>query len=222
MISKKAKTNFLQVMKNQTPNLQIGVMGAAFKYTPGAIIEAYKIGKFIAEKGCVLITGATTGVPYAAVIGARAYNGLIVGISPASNAKQHADDFGKPLHGYDAIVYTGMGYTGREPINIASCDAIIFIGGEFGTLTEFGQGFYEGKVLGVLTGVGGISDKLKQIVGYMETNFGSEIIYDSDSMKLVENVIKTAESRESSARHIHKSKIHLGEDVRNVLGEYIK
>jgi uncharacterized protein (TIGR00725 family) len=222
MITRKANKNILSSITNHTPGLQIGVMGGAFKYTPEAIIEAYRVGKFIAEKGCVLITGATTGIPYAAVLGAKTHNGVVVGISPASNARQHADDFGKPLNGYDAVVYTGMGYNGREPINIASCDGIIFIGGEFGTLIEFGQGFYEGKVLGVLTGVGGISDKLKQIVGYMETNFGSEIIYDSESLKLVERVIKAVENAQTYARHIHKSRTHLGEEVRNILGEYIE
>src|SRR3989338_4784298 len=101
-------------MANKTPNLQIGVMGGAFEYTPEAISAAYNVGKTIAQNNCTLITGATTGIPYAAALGTRSAGGLSIGISPGKDAKEHVERFGKPLEGLDAIIYTGMGFNGRE------------------------------------------------------------------------------------------------------------
>lgn len=204
-------------MENTIPRIQIGVMGGAFKYTTEAISAAYKVGKIIAEKDCTLVTGATTGIPHAAALGASKHGGFVVGISPASNAKEHSERYKKPLYGLNAIVYTGMGYNGREPINVATCDGIIYIGGEFGTLIEFGQGFYEGKVLGVLTGVGGISDKIAGLLKHMGSSYGSKIIYESEPEKLVCEVLRAVEASQNSAKHIHKYKHEFGSDVRKIL-----
>lgn len=207
-------------MKTKSPNLQIGVMGSAFNYSNKAIIAGYKAGKAIAENNCTLVTGATTGVPYAAVLGAKESNGTVIGISPANDANEHINKYKKPLDGFDAIVYTGMGYNGREPINIKTCDGIIYIAGEFGTLIEFGQGFYDGKVLGVVIGIGGITDKIKEIVKLMKSSYGSEIIYDTDPKRLVKSVIKSVENKRNSARHLHKKTTLLGQDVKNILLKY--
>lgn len=169
--------------------MQIGIMGGAFKFSEEALQAARIIGKKIAEQGHVLISGATTGIPYAASMAAYSAGGITVGISPAANPDEHVNKYGKPLDGLTAIIYTGMGYNGREPINIASCDGIIYIGGEFGTLIEFGQGFYDGKVLGVLKGVGGISDKVDEILSWMTTDHGAKVYLDDNPEELVEKVI---------------------------------
>lgn len=201
-------------MKTQIPNVQIGVMGGAFVYTPEAIRAAYNVGRTIAQNDCTLITGATTGIPYAAAIGASSEGGLSIGISPGKDAKEHVERFGKPLEGLDAIIYTGMGFNGREPINIASCDGVIYIGGEFGTLIEFGQGFYDGKVLGVLTGVGGISDSIKEIVGKMSSGYGSKIIYESNPKKLAEMVIGAVKVNQVLLKRDLKKE----EDIKRIIG----
>jgi uncharacterized protein (TIGR00725 family) len=204
-------------MKSKISNIQIGVMGGAFKYSKEAIIASFKVGKEIAKQNCTLITGATTGIPYAAIIGANENNGLTIGISPASNSSEHSLQYKKPLDGLDAIVFTGMGYNGREPILTSSCDGLICIGGEFGTLIEFGQGYYNGKVLGVLLGIGGITDFIKNILQNIETNFGSEIIYSSEPEQLVNEVIKKVENRKISPKHIYKQSNESGLDVRIII-----
>lgn len=193
-------------------------MGGAFVYTPEAIKAAYIVGKTIAQNNCTLITGATTGIPFAAVIGASDNGGLTIGISPGKNVQEHTEKYGKPLEGLNGIIYTGMGFNGREPINIASSDGLIYIGGEFGTLIEFGQGFYEGKVLGVLTGVGGITDSIKDILKKINSRYGSEIIYDSDPEKLVEKVIKIVKARQGSLKFSLKTK----DEIKKILEEIKK
>jgi hypothetical protein len=200
------------------PRLQIGVMGGAFRYSAEAVKAAYRAGAAIARNGGTLVTGATTGVPFAAVLGAKSCNGLAVGISPAGNAREHVERYGKPLEGLDAIIYTGMGYNGREPINISSCDGIVYIGGEFGTLIEFGQGYYEVKVLGIITGVSGVSCKIKELVGMVSSSYGSEIIYCPLPEELVRRVIAAVEKRGGSAKHICRASAAIGMDVKSMIG----
>jgi len=175
--------------------LQIGVMGGAFSYTKKALETAYEIGKEIAKADAILITGGTTGIPYRAAQGAKDAGGLSIGISPAVDRIEHIEKFEKPTNAYDVLIFTGMGYSGRNPINIRSCDGVIYIGGEAGTLNEFTNGLYEAKVLGVFEGVGGITDKIKEIMKEIKTNHGSIIIYDNDPIRLVQKVISEIKVR---------------------------
>jgi uncharacterized protein (TIGR00725 family) len=204
-------------MKSKVSNIQIGVMGGAFKYSKEAINAAYRVGKEIAKQNCTLFTGATTGIPYAATIGANENNGLTIGISPASNPSDHSFQYKKPLDGFDTIVFTGMGYNGREPLLTSSCDGLIYIGGEFGTLIEFGQGYYNGKVLGVLIGIGGITDFIENILQKIETDFGSEIVVSSEPEQLVKDVVTKVENRKVSIKHFYEQSNNLGIDVRTII-----
>ena len=204
-------------MNRKIAKLQIGVMGGAFEFSDEAIISAYRIGKEIAKQNCVLLTGSTTGIPYAATIGTNEENGVSIGVSPASNAKEHIEKYKKPLDGYDTIIYTGMGYNGREPILTASCDGLIYIGGEFGTLIEFGQGFYSGKVLGVLIGVGGISDKIKNILENIKSSFGSTVIFGTQPEKLVNDVINEIENKKTALKHIIDKSVNFGNKEREII-----
>ena len=201
----------------KSPRIQIGVMGGAFVYNKKALNYAYCVGKNLAQRNCTLVTGATTGIPHAAVLGAADHGGFSIGISPAKDFVEHVERYKKPIEGLDVIVYTGMGFNGREPLNINSCDGLIYIGGEFGTLIEFGQGFYEGKILGVLKGVGGISDKIEKILSYMSSHYDSKIIYDSNPENLVNKVISAVKKRKKSLRNIEKKVQNFGRDVKRLL-----
>ena len=204
-------------MNRKIAKLQIGVMGGAFEYSNKAIIASYKIGKEIAKQDCVLMTGAASGIPYASTIGANENNGLSIGVSPANNSEEHYKLYKKPLDGYDTIIYTGMGYTGRGAMLTSSCDGILYIGGELGTLIEFGQGFYSGRVLGILIGVGGISDNIEDILKNIKTNFGSNIIFDTEPERLVQKVINEIERKKISLKHIVNKSSKLGKEVREII-----
>lgn len=186
------------------PNLQIGVMGGAFVYSEKALAAARIIGEEIAKAGCTLITGGTTGIPYEASKGTRAKGGLSVGISPAVDAKEHAERFKKPLD-YDVIIYTGFGYSGRNPINIRACDGVIYIGGESGTLNEFTNGLYEARILGVLEGVGGVTDKIRDLIASFKSNHGSKVIFDTDPIRLVKRVIELVKSQPNVSWNVEEN-----------------
>ena len=137
--------------------IRIGVMGSAAAETDAVVdIVCRDLGRAVAEAGCCLLTGACPGLPHEAVLGAKEAGGHVVGISPAASLREHVDVHGSPYREYDVLIFTGLGLMGRELINIRSSDIIVVVGGRSGTLGEFAIAYEEGKLIGVLTGTGGI------------------------------------------------------------------
>jgi predicted Rossmann-fold nucleotide-binding protein len=64
--------------------------------------------------------------------------------------------------GFDVLIYTGSGLMGREITNIRSGDMVVFAGGRSGTLGELAIAYDEGRLLGVLTGTGGITGMVEE------------------------------------------------------------
>src|SRR5215216_6060403 len=109
---------------------KVGVMGSANDVlTDGererlsAISE--ELGRAIAERGCILVTGATTGLPDLVSRAAHNCGGLTIGISPAMNIQEHVEQYNLPVDGVDVIIYTGFGLKGRNVINIRASDIVV-------------------------------------------------------------------------------------------------
>lgn len=176
--------------------ITVGVMGSAGGSLSGEVLKtAYEMGRQIAGRGCVLITGACPGLPHEAVKGAKSAGGIVVGISPALNFEEHCIKYRSPYEGYDALVYTGSGLMGREIENIRSCDLVVFMGGRSGTLGEFAIAYDEGKMIGVLQGTGGIADRMDTIVGLIQKETGSRIVYSPDPADLLDRLIAVYRER---------------------------
>ena len=94
---------------------------------------------------CILITGATTGLPDLVAQAFRNHGGFALGVSPAENRSEHVGRYGLPDDGADVIIYTGFGYKGRNVINVRSADIVLIIGGATGTLNEFTIAYDEGR-----------------------------------------------------------------------------
>ena len=172
------------------PRLAIGVMGASGgELTAEAIASSRALGEAIARAGCTLVNGACPGLPHHAAQGARAVGGLTVGISPGLSREEHVGKYGSPTDAYEVIVYTGSGLMGREVTNIRSSDIVVIAGGRSGTLGEFAIAYDEGKLIGVLTGTGGITDVLPQIVEVCHKDAGAHLIYDDDPERLVARLL---------------------------------
>lgn len=180
----------------QFPPLTIGVMGSAGgDLQPDVCQRVRGLGRAIASRGYLLITGACPGLPHEAVLGAKEKDGVVVGISPALNLTEHVVKYLSPTRGYDAIVYTGSGLMGREIENIRSCDVVVFAGGRSGTLGEFSIAFDEGKVIGVLEETGGITQHLRTIIGMVGKQTGSIVCYDSDPDALLDKLERVYQER---------------------------
>jgi uncharacterized protein (TIGR00725 family) len=155
----------------------------------GALETTKELGREIIRHKAVLVTGATTGAPYWAAIGAKEENGFVVGLSPAQSEKEHVQNYKLPLDYHDIIIYTGFGYAGRNLLLTRASDAVIITCGRIGTLNEFTIAFEDQKPIGVLTGTGGIADEIRDILKKAHRGNG-KVIFDSDPKKLVEKVIE--------------------------------
>lgn len=116
-------------MPARTHRFVIGVMGPA-ACDPQTAEISRSIGRGIAERGGVLLCGGRSGVMEAAAAGAREAAGLTIGILPGINARESA-----PNPYIDIALFTGLGEA-RNWLNVCASDAIIAIGGGFGTLSE--------------------------------------------------------------------------------------
>lgn len=167
--------------------IQIGVMGSAGgDIADGELALARRIGRRVAERGCVIVTGACPGLPHAAVLGAHQAGGQSLGVSPAHSREEHVSAFDSPLEPYSAIVFTSSGLMGREVHNIHSSDFVIFIGGRSGSLGEFAIAYDEGKLIGILRNSGGISNEFARIARLVNKQTGAVIIEDDDPERLVD------------------------------------
>jgi uncharacterized protein (TIGR00725 family) len=107
----------------------VGIMGPGESATPEDNEIAFDLGKAIAEKGWVLLTGGRSfGVMDAAMKGAHEGNGLTIGILPNDNAVNSSDNA-------DIKILTGMG-SARNLINVLSSHVIVVIGMAAGTASE--------------------------------------------------------------------------------------
>src|SRR3989344_8558198 len=64
---------------------------------PGTVEKAREIGRLIAERGMVLVTGATTGIPYWAAKGAKDAGGIVIGLSPSVSKLAHIKSYHLPI-----------------------------------------------------------------------------------------------------------------------------
>jgi uncharacterized protein (TIGR00725 family) len=174
--------------------VKVGVMGSAGgRMSEEALNKSYLLGKAIAEKDCVVVTGGCPGLPFAATKGAKEAGGFTVGISPGMDLREHVELYKSPTEYLDILIFTGSGLMGREVIGVRSCDVIIIVGGRSGTLGEFCIAYDEGKPIGVLEGTGGITPRLRDIVQAVQKDTGSEVVYDTDPYRLIEQLLEVYE-----------------------------
>ena len=172
--------------------LTVGVMGSASgPISARAMRLARELGRAIAVQGCVTITGACPGLPLAAAQGAYEEGGLVVGISPGLSLDEHREKYSSPVNCHDVLIFTGSGLMGREVVNIRSSDMVAILGGRSGTLGELAIAYDEGKLIGVLTDTGGISNMVAKILVACEKNTGARVLYDDDPRRLVERMVRT-------------------------------
>lgn len=155
---------------------------------PDAAEKAEKFGRLIAEHNMILVTGATTGIPYWAAKGAKDAGGIVIGLSPAASRAAHVKSYHLPLDYHDLIIYTGFDYAGRNLLLVRSADAIVTICGRMGTLNEFTIGFEDKKPQGILAGTGGMADMIPEIIKQAHRGPG-KVVVDSEPEKLLEKMI---------------------------------
>jgi uncharacterized protein (TIGR00725 family) len=185
---------------------KIAVSGAAqVSHCCKGIVEISKeVGREIARQGCVLITGATTGVPYYAALGCKEVGGFSVGFSPAISEAAHLKTYRLPIDPFDIMIYTGADYVGRNIIMTKSADGVVIICGRMGTLHEFATAFEIQKPIGVLEGTGGTADKIRKIATGPYRGV-KKIIYDNDPKRLIKRLIEEIKKEKKKNQKLERS-----------------
>src|SRR5216110_3098684 len=148
--------------------------------------KAQALGKAIANRKVILLTGATTGLIYATGKAAHDAGALHIGISPAHDEREHVESYALPTGACDMIIYTGFGLKGRNVVLVRSCDVVVFIAGSIGSLNEFTIAYDEGKIIGCLAGTGGVADEIKRIAETFPKKTKARIVYDDDPARLID------------------------------------
>jgi len=166
------------------------VSGAAAGATvKGAHDLAQALGRAIAKQGHILTTGATVGLPYFAAYGAKEAGGTSIGFSPASSLREHVRKYRLPHDVFDFINFTGMNYVGRDLYLVQSSDAVITVGGRFGSLHEFTSALEAHKPCGVLIGSGGTADLIPELMKTLQAPANDLVIYDDDPVRLIKRMV---------------------------------
>jgi uncharacterized protein (TIGR00725 family) len=177
--------------------IKIGVMGSSEIPKDNILIDkAREIGKEIARHNCILINGATTGLPDEAARGAKEEEGFVLGISPAKDLKEHTEVYRLPSKYYDSIVFTGVGFNFRNIFNIRTSDAVVFIRGSLGTLNEFTIAYEDGKVIGILEKTGGISEFFDELIEICKKHTNATIVRDADPRIIIRKLVQEVKKKD--------------------------
>ncbi len=120
--------------------MQISVIGSGSEWEA----QAEKVGRLLAERGCAVVTGGGDEVMAAAARGAKQAGGRTIGILPGESPEE-ANEW------IDFAVATGIGHA-RNLAVAASGDAVIAVGGSWGTLSEIAFARRLGRPTVVLAG----------------------------------------------------------------------
>jgi len=148
---------------------------------------AFLVGREVAGHGGVVVTGATSGIPFDGARGAKSVGGTVLGFSPASTRAAHLRTYRLPTQAHDIIFYTGYEYSGRDTLMVDLVDAVIIVSGRMGTLHEFTSAFEARKITGVLLGSGGLSDEIPELIDKANRGPG-KVLFDGDPVALVARV----------------------------------
>jgi len=118
--------------------IQVSVVGSGTEHEE----RAETVGRLLAEGGATVVTGGLGEVMAAAARGAKAAGGTTIGILPGET-RASANQW------LDHVVVTGIGH-GRNLAVVASGDAVVAVGGRYGTLAEIGFALTLGRSVVVL------------------------------------------------------------------------
>lgn len=121
------------------PERRIAVIGAG---ACGAELRemAYQLGRELAGRA-VIVCGGGGGVMAAVAEGARSAGGLTVGILPGADPRQS-----RPAAAVDVALFSGLGQA-RNQVVVLSGEAVVAVGGGWGTLNEIGLALKHGRTV---------------------------------------------------------------------------
>lgn len=182
---------------------KIGVFGSAIDEDPTIITKARELGYALSRENVTILTGAAVGMPYQVVVAAKEKNpsGEIWEYAPCETIDEYKKEYPNANHSlFSRIFYIPSDFPFiadkqvcrkyRNVISTATSDAGIIISGRWGTLNEYTNLIDFGKVIGVFTGTGGVSDQLQRLQSTISKPSTATVLFDDDPSILVEKIMK--------------------------------
>ncbi len=168
-------------------------------------ILAQELGRAVAKGGHTLLTGATIGLPHLASEAYKKAGGeFSIGISPASSKVEHVMKYRLPVETYDAVLYSGMHYAGRDAFLINSSDAVLSVGGRMGTFHEFAIAVETDTPIGFLRGAGGVSDEIKNVLEATGEGSNKHVVFADSAEELLKKIEHILDTDFAKYRDIYK------------------
>lgn len=183
---------------------KIGIFGSSLNSKPesDAKEKGRQIGAALGEHAdqVIVVTGGCSGVPYAGAHEAAKHGVEVWGYSPMLSMEEQReftpDD---DINIYTKLLFVDKNLASldtkrkrmkyRNVLSTADCDAGIIISGQWGSLNEFTNLVDMQKLVGVLTGSGGIADELPALCKKINKEGQGEVIFDADPKALVEKLL---------------------------------
>lgn len=180
---------------------KVGVFGSAVYEDESITQKAKELGKALGKNEVIVITGACPGLPYEAALEASKGKAEIWGFSHAT-CKEELQAYvpNDDISIYEKVIYVTLqpGFPKKHDLykkyrnvfSTATCNAGIILSGRWGTMNEFANLYDMGKVIGVLTGTGGIADEIQNLLKKINKPSKCRLIFDSDPANLVKKIFE--------------------------------
>ncbi|MDR0975733.1 MAG: hypothetical protein LBM01_02095 [Christensenellaceae bacterium] len=145
------------------------------KYSEEEIAKCEKLGKFLAERGDEILTGACGGFPYYVGRASASIGGKVIGYTPAHNFEEHVEKYKFPTDGVSDLVYTTEDFVSitesflkRSWDMTPFSDIVIGLGGSWGTYFELMLSFYYKKTIVVVEEFAGAGEMFMSAKEYFQ------------------------------------------------------
>jgi len=186
-----AKNN---MKKKSNKKIKVAVFSSAYGDPKQEYIDmAQKIGKYLAEKKCTILTGGCIGLPAMVAAHAHAFGAETIAYYPNVSEKELLKN--KKIHNNDIDgSYTEKkfydGFTKRSIEMIHDADIALAFNGRLGTLSEITVAIEEGLPTGIIENSGGVSDEMRRLCILVNRGLESEqIIIDSNHINVIDELI---------------------------------
>ena len=178
-----------------TRKLKIAVFSSAYHSPEKEHTQmAVTLGKYLAEKECLVMTGGCIGLPSQVAQSAQNHGAETIAYYPDISEKELIKN--QKIHNNDIKgIYSEKkyyeGFTQRSIEMIKDADAAIVFNGRLGTLSEFTVGVEEGLAIGVIEGSGGVSNEIRNLCKIVGRDLDkSNIFIHTHYKKVIDEVMK--------------------------------
>lgn len=163
-------------------------------YSADEVAECENLGKWMAEHGFEILTGACRGYPYYVGRGAVQVGGRVIGYTPGVNLDEHVKRYQFPTDGVSELVYNDRdaatnseNFLKRSMEMTPYSDVVVALGGSWGTFSELLFSFFAKKRIVIVESFQGAGPIFKTTFDYFKSRDynpdvqnGAELIFVKD------------------------------------------